>query len=181
MKETILAFMAVIVSLAAPLDYTPRVLQRETSPDGKYVVEVADYTRRLQFELWSTNVQSGVRIKIGHLIPFDNDVSEFLISNTSQTVVYRQGRTATGDWLLYTTPIYGQTGSSGIRICQPMVLGGSVEPGIRKIWDGTYVEYVADPFVDEQYHTYVVRMTGGRINELIFADGFENGNAGRWR
>ncbi len=155
-----------------------RILQTEVSPNGRWQVELADYAEATKFELWVTPVSGGPRQKIGGIVPFDNDVSEFLISSDSTRVAYRQGRTATGDWLLYSTPIYNQ---SGHRICQTMTLGGAVEHGIAAALDGNYVRYLADPYVDEQYSWFVVPAGGGTIASEIFTSGFESGGTGAWQ
>ncbi|MEO8195578.1 MAG: hypothetical protein ABI689_02525 [Thermoanaerobaculia bacterium] len=175
------AFLVSVAGLfaatAAPAD-NARILQTAVSPDGRWQVELADYAQPLKFELWTTPVSGGERQKIGGIVPFDNDVSEFLISSDSTRVVYRQGRTATGDWLLYSTPIYNQ---SGHRICQTMTLGGAVEHGIFPVLDGNYVRYRADPYVDEQYLWFVVPVGGGTILNYLFANGFESGGIEAWQ
>ena len=78
----------------------------------------------------------------------------------------RQGRTATGDWLLYSTPISGQ---AAIRICQPMTLGGGVEHGISLALDGNVVRYLADPWLDERYFWFLVPFVGGRSSAISSA------------
>lgn len=173
------AILTLMLFVAAPI-YASRVLQSEVSADGKYRVEVADYTHITQFELWSTDISTGARRKIGHTVSFDYDVDNFLISSDSHTVVYRYGRTAIGVWLLYSTPIYSFS-NSGHQICQPMTLGGMVDRNMTKWWNGNFVRYRADPLIDEDYHWYVVPMTGGTVFQEIFLDGFENGTTGGWR
>lgn len=167
-----------LCAAAAASAYTVRVLQTALSPDGRWRVELADYAQETRFELWVTPAEGGQRVKIGGVVPFDNDVSEFLISANGQRVAYRQGRTATGDWLLYSTPIVSQYAA---RICQTMTLGGGVDYGIALAVDGNYVRFRADPVVDEQFSWFIVPVGGGTILGEVFADGFENGRTQAWR
>ncbi len=181
-KNTLLAaFLVSVAGLFAATSspaHATRILQTAVSPNGRWQVELADYAQATRYELWVTPVSGGERQKIGGPVPFDNDVSEFLISSDSTRVAYRQGRTATGDWLLYSTPIYNQ---SGYRICQTMILGGAVDHGIYPALDGNYVLYRADPYIDEQYSWFVVSTGGGTILNEVFADGFESGGTAFWR
>lgn len=181
-KKTLLVTLpgllaALFATIAAPANAV-RILQTAVSLNGRWQVELADYAEATKFELWATPVLGGERRKIGGAVPFDNDVSEFLISRDSTRVAYRQGRTATGDWLLYSTPISNQ---NGYRICQTMTLGGSVEQGIFSVLGGDYVRYRADPYVDEQYSWFVVPAGGGTIQNEVFTDGFESGDAEAWQ
>ncbi len=169
---------AVVCLLAAAPAEAVRILQTAVSPNGRWQIELADYAQATKFELWATPAAGGERRKIGGVVPFDNDVSEFLISADSSRVAYRQGRTATGDWLLYSTPISGQ---AAIRICQPMTLGGGVEHGISLALDGNVVRYLADPWLDEQYFWFLVPFVGGAIVGDLFRDGFESGGAEAWQ
>lgn len=154
-----------------------QVLQSTVTPDGMLRIEVADYSTLTKFELWSTNTSNGVRKKIGGIVAADYDVSEFILSIDGSRVAYRQGRTATGEWVLYS----GLTSMPGaVIISQPMVPGGSVMPGLRLL-SGDRVRYQADAERDEQYLYWVVPIVGGRILRELFADGFEGGATGGWR
>ena len=158
--------------------YTVRVLASALSPNGRWRIELADYAVETRFELWATPAKGGQRLKIGGPVPFDHDVSEFLISGDSARVAYRQGRTATGEWLLYSTPISGQI---AIRICQWMPLGGAVDQGVTLVMNGSRVRFRADPVLDEQFWWFIVPVDGGAIVGELFTDGFESGGSAAWR
>lgn len=177
-----LVCFAVAAMLFAALAYGAQSLHPQTSPDGLWRVEIADYTSASRFELWSTPSVGGVRRKIGHAVPSDYDVFEFVISGDSKTVVYRQGRTAIGESKLYATRIDAASGgTTGVQISQP-IAGSHVGAFIEPWRGGRQVRYrwseVQGPLGD----LYVVSVYGGPIRpSKIFNDGFEMGNIGEWR
>lgn len=183
-KISAFAFAALVLfelafSVGVAFGWTPRIAATKFSPDGKWKIELADFNSQTRFELFSTFLASGTRTKIGGTVPFDNDVDgDFVISSDSSRVSYRQGRTATGDWRLYSTPI---SSASAVELSQRiMVLGGGVDTGIRVVEDGRTVRYRADPEVDESFAFYRVRDTGGPIRKELLVAGFEHGNFGEW-
>lgn len=168
----------VAAALAAPAAALPtQVLHVATSPDGQWRVEVADFASTTKFELWATPT-GGARRKIGTAAAHDYDVFEALISSDSRRVVYRYGRTATGESHLYSTPI---DRLQGVRISPPPTDGGRVGHGIALTWGGLHVRY---PYAEQQggiENQRIVGVTGGRIFVPIFVDGFESGNQGAWK
>lgn len=177
LRAVLLVLAANLLAAAAAQAYTVRVLKTAISPNGRWRVELADHAVETRFELWATPAKGGQRLRIGGPIPFDHDVSEFLISGDSARVVYRQGRTATGEWLLYSTPISGQTAT---RICQWMPLGGAVDQGIALVMNGSHVRFRADPVIDELFSWFIVPVSGGSIASELFADDFESGATEAW-
>lgn len=172
--------LAFIVLLAlASVSHGAQVLFPKVSPNGVWRVEIADHTSASKFELWATPTAGGARRKIGHAVPSDHDVFEYLISADSTRVVYRQGRTATGESKLYSTPIDAPTGS---QISQPLPVLSRVAPGISLWRGGTHVRYQWEEESGGVGVSYAVPVGGGSapIRTDIFSDGFESGSATRW-
>lgn len=169
-----------LFALASLGAYGAQTVWTQISPDGLWRVEITAATATTpRFELWSTSTVNGVRRKIGHTVPHDHDVFEALISSDSGRVAYRQGRTATGESHLYSTPI---DRAAGAIISPPVALGGRVGQGIALTCGGMFVQY---PYAEIQGGPEVTRVThvaGGAAKcPLIFADGFESGNKGAWQ
>jgi hypothetical protein len=177
LRSGLLVLAAGLFVVAEAQAYTVRVLATAVSPNGRWRIELADHAVETRFELWATPAKGGQRLKIGGPVPFDHDVSEFVISGDSARVAYRQGRTATGEWLLYSTPISGQVAT---RICQWMPLGGAVDRGITLVMNGSQVRFRADPVLDEQFSWFIVPVSGGAIYGELFSDGFASGSPEAW-
>lgn len=155
-----------------------QILATQTSPDGQWRVTIEASTHPPKFELWSTPSVGGVRRKIGSTVPHDNDVFEFRISADSKRVVYRQGRTATGESKLYSTRI---DAAGGTLISQPLPADGRVSAGIALTSGGMSVRYRWSAVAGAAGDYYAVNVYGGTILRELFADGFESGNAGAWQ
>lgn len=169
---------AVALMLFAALVYGAQTIAVQTSPDGLWRVEIADHTSASRFELWSTPPVGGVRRKIGSTVPHDHDVFEIVISADSKRVVYRQGRTATGESRLYSTRI---DAAGGTLISQPLPADGRVSAGIALTSGGMSVRYRWSAVAGAAGDYYAVNVYGGTILRELFADGFESGNAGAWQ
>lgn len=150
----------------------------QVSPDHLWRVEIADNDSRLKFELYSTPLGTGVRRKISGTTITDYDVADFLISPDSTRVVFRKGRTATGDWQLYSTPINVGVPvrlSTGMAYVEELRFDGYRVPGPDVHFRATVV--AGGPLAWS-----VAPMTGGMVRPLlVFADGFEGGTTGGWR
>lgn len=149
-------------------------IQAATSPDGQWRVELSDSASATKFELYSTPAVGGARRRISGDVPFDNDVSEFVISPDSRRVAFRKGRTATGAWGLYSVAISGGA-------VTPLSAGlPYVEPGYRVT--SADVHALCTEVAGGALVPFVVSITGGARREPgIFSDGFESGNTGGWR
>jgi hypothetical protein len=170
----VLAALALAASTPA---LATQVLHVATSPDGQWRVEVADFASATKFELWATPT-GGARRKIGTAAAHDYDVFEALISSDSRRVVYRYGRTATGESHLYSTPI---DRLQGVRISPPPAEGGRVGHGIAPAWGGLFVGYRYAEQQGGPESPRIVGVAGGRIFVPIFVDGFESRSTGAWR
>lgn len=151
----------------------------QMSPDGLWRVELyAATTTTPKFELWSTSTVNSVRRRIGHTVPHDHDVFEFLVSGDSARVVYRQGRTATGESALYSTPIDRATGAI---ISPPVSQGGRVSPRIALEPGGHMVRYGYAEVAGSADSPRIVGVAGGYSYRELFADNFESGGVTLWR
>lgn len=155
-----------------------QTIATQISPDGQWRVEIADHSSLSKFELWATPTTGGARRKIGTAAAHDYDVFEALISSDSRRVVYRYGRTATGESHLYSTPI---DRLQGTRISPPPTDGGRVGHGIALEWGGLFVRYRYAEQQGGPESPRIVGVAGGRIFVPIFVDGFESRSTGAWR
>lgn len=159
--------------------YGARVIASQISPDGLWRVELHSATTTTpRFELWSTSTINGVRRRIGHVVPHDHDVFEFLISGDSSRVAYRQGRTATGESHLYSTPI---DRSAGALISPPVSQGGRVGARIALEPGGHRVRYRYAARAGDIETPRIVSVAGGYSYRECFNDGFNGGTTGAWR
>jgi hypothetical protein len=153
------------------------VLQTQTSPNGQWRVELADLDKPTVIELYATPAVGGVRRKISGPMPADYDISDFEISPDSTRVVYRKGRTALGDWALYSTPISGWNPaalSTGLAFVERLVSDGYVV-------NGPDVHLKASKLAGGALEVYAVPIMGGAPRGVpVFADGFNDGTTGGW-
>lgn len=149
-------------------------IQTATSPDGQWRVELSDSASATKFELWSTPAIGGARRRISGDVPFDFDVAEFVISPDSRRVAFRKGRTATGNWGLYSVAINGGA-------VTPLSAGlPYVETGYR-VTNGD-VHALCTEIAGGSLAAFVVPIAGGeRRLPGVFSDGFESGGTGAWR
>ena len=146
-----------------------------TSPDGQWLVEMIGSPdgHGTKWELYSTPAVGGVRRKISGVTPTDNDVADFAISPDSRRVVFRKGRTATGDWQLYSVPI-GGGGVVLLSVGMAYTESGYTIPGD--------VHFRATATAGAALVPWVSRITGGMpMPPAIFADGFNDQTTGAWR
>lgn len=168
-----------LFALASLGAYGAQTVWTQISPDRLWRVEItAATTTTPRFELWSTSTVNGVRRKIGHTVPHDHDVFEALISSDSRRVVYRQGRTATGESHLYSTPI---DRSAGALISPPLSQGGRVGARIALEPGGHRVRYRYAAQAGDIEEPRIVSVAGGHSYRELFADGFEGRTTGAWR
>lgn len=152
----------------------PRVLDTQTSPDGQWRVELADFDSALRFEVYATPSVGGTRRRISATPIHDYDVSSFEISADSKRVVYRFGRTATGAWALYSTPISAPSGSA-------------LSAGMDYVEDGfrltaVDVHFRGSKLAGEPLTEWASSLAGGWPWEVkVFSDGFNDGTTGGWR
>lgn len=174
-----IVFMAVgLAMIVSGVAFGAQTISVQTSPDGLWRVELtAATTTTPKFELWSTSTVNGVRRRIGHPVAHDYDVFEFLISGDSSRVVYRQGRTATGESALYSTPIDRATGAI---ISPPVSQGGRVSARISLEPGGHMVRYRYAEEAGSQDSPRIVSVAGGYSYRECFSDGFESRDTGRW-
>lgn len=173
-KSSKLAFAAWLAALplfAAP----PRVLQQAVTTPPVYLIELADYGEPTRFELWATPVNgSGQRRKISQPTSGQGwDVAiGFVVIGSDRTwrVAYELDQIAYGVHDLYAVDVDGARRSLVYRL----VLPGFVKFGPDE------VTFAAE-IVAGGAASWWISDTVSREREVLFADGFESGNVGRWR
>lgn len=150
----------------------------QTSPNGKYRVQVCDCWRHQIYEVAARLEPNGVWYHVGGQVPVLQDVRQDVVL-TNDRVVWVQGETASGsNYALRSSPI--DVAGFSVVISHPHPQNGvGFDFPIQKI-SGDRIRFRSDPFVDETFAVYVVGVAGGRIMEEIFSDSFELGGAGRW-
>ncbi len=177
------AFFSTLLLLAAPAAAT--VAASQTSPDGRWLLQVADFRVHQVFELWATPTAGGARRQIGRTVPALQDVrNDLVISADSLTVAYVQGETASGSqFRIWSTPIDRLAGHV-ISHAAPQS-GVGFDLPIEGACSDREVKFRSDPILDENFAWFVVPITGGPIRPWdgcrIFVDGFEGGSTGGWR
>lgn len=159
------------------------VLASAVSPDGKHLVEIADYDRRQVYEIWQTGlVPPAPRKRLGARVDALRDVSTFAIAPDSSRVVWRDLNTAAGGSRLLSSP-WLQV-ASGVAV-------GLAEVGAFEITcDSQNVQLWGSAVAGGQLTLHCAAITGGaptpgpcpRATRCpIFVDGFETGGTGAWR
>ena len=81
------------------------VVSWDISSDGFWRVEIADFDRPGVAEIYSSLIPGGVRRKLNPTFPANRGVLDFLISPTSDRVLYRADIDADSRFELYSVPI----------------------------------------------------------------------------
>ncbi len=92
--------------------------QLEVTSDGQHILFIADYELTGRNELWSVPIIGGTPTRISDDIPWDGDVTSFVINPAGTHVAYVAGQNTGGNGELFLTPITGGSGNS-IRVSEP--------------------------------------------------------------
>lgn len=155
----------------------PRVLQEIVTAGGGWKIELADYGEPTHFELWSTRLSPpGPRIRISQQTHGQGwDVSTGFVviqSDRAWRAVYELDQIAQGVHDLYAVDIDGARRS----LVDTLVAPGYVRFGTDKVTFGSEVE------AGGRVQWWLSDTTSaGHTVPVIFADGFESGDKGRWR
>lgn len=151
------------------------VLQSTTTAAPAYLIELADYGEPTRFELWATPLDSaGQRRRISQQTSgqgWDVATGFIVIRNGSRwRAVYVLSQIAYGVHDLYAVNVDGGSPS----LVHRLVLPGFVKFGPDE------VTFSAEVVAGGAAKWWIVD-TVTREREVLFADGFESGNTGRWR
>ncbi len=94
------------------------------SPDGRYVVFVADRDTDEMFELYSVRREGGEPVKLNPPLVNGGNVTLFQISPDSQYVVYSADQEKDNVVELFSVPIGG---GESLRLNNPLTLGSNVD------------------------------------------------------
>lgn len=131
---------------------------QQVSPDGQYVVYVADATTDEANELWVAPITGATPpVRLSGLLPSGTRVEQFAISADSQRVVYTAAQDSAGVTELYSVPL---TGGASTKLNGPLVTDGDVS-NFRISPDGSQVVYMADQLVNDRVEVFGVPITGG--------------------
>ncbi len=140
------------------------------SPDGLYVIYVADAEVAGRNELYSVSVAGGAPVKLNAGLVTGGDVTNFAVTPDSQYVVYIADQEVDQRSELYRVPI---TGGSVVRLSSPLPVGGNVQ-SLKIDPDNVRVVYVADGTSNDVYELYSVPIAGGgavRLNPAPVSGG----------
>ena len=165
---------AASIKLNGPLIVDGDVSQFTVSPDGQYVVYLADQEMDQVRELYSVPITGGTSSKLnGPIVAGGNVFSSFVISPDSQYVIYRADQDIDNVLELYSVPIDGS--STAVKLNASLPVGSS---GVRSSFhispDSNRVIYLADQNTPTVAELYSVAITGGsttKLNDPLVADG----------
>ena len=121
----------------------------EISPDGQYVVYVADQQTDQAFELYSVHISgNSPPLRLSGLLPSGSSIHSFKISPDSNRVVYTAEQDTLGVVELYSVPIGGGT---VIKLNGELVSSGNVHGEFHISQDGIWVVYRADMETDDVF------------------------------
>ncbi len=146
------------VKLSGTMPTFGEVRSFEISPDGRYIVYLADQDTDQVFELYSVSLNGGSPTRLNPLLPLGKEVLGFLICPDSSRVVYRADQDTNNVYELYSVPIGGPA-ASGIKLNGVLTEGGAI--GSYQISsDSSRVVYTADQQTDQVYELYSVPIGG---------------------
>jgi len=135
----------------------------QISPNGAWVVYLADQDTDAAKDLYSVPIGGGTPVRLNGALPTGSEVFGFGISTDSTRVVYHAPQDTTGVFELYSVPIEGPA-SAGIKLNRPLPLGGEVgniiDRGFQISPDGSRVIYVADQEKDNVFELFSVPIDG---------------------
>ena len=115
----------------------------EISPDGAYVVYLADADTDDVIELYSVPLSGGTPVRLNDTPVTGGDVHSFEISPGGSRVVYRADQDTNDVYELYSVPIAGPAGD-GVKLNPALPTGGDVQREFEISPDGSWVVYRAD-------------------------------------
>lgn len=132
------------------------------SPDGLYVIYVADAEVAGRNELYSVPVTGGPPVKLNAGLVNGGDVTSFAVTPDSQYVIYIADQEVDQRSELYRVSI---TGGAVVRLNNPLPAGGNVQ-SLTIDPDNVRVVYLADGASNDVYELYSVPIAGGGAVKL---------------
>ena len=157
-------------ALNVPKQVTPNfpdftfVIEAAASPDGKFIVFLADLDTNAKFELYSVPVDGSGADVVRLNVPLvkDGDVGAFKISPDSKTVVYQGDAFGDSAEELFSVPIEG---GDSIRLNPPLVPGPLSDRGVAFNFfidnSGQQVVYRLDLQTRNRFQIFRVPIQGG--------------------
>jgi len=132
----------------------------QISPDGNYVIYLADQNTDNVFELFSAPIDgSSAAVKLnGDLVSNGNVLSSFKISPDSSRVIYQADQNNNDIFELFSAPIDGSASAS--RLNSNLPSGGDVLGDFKISSDSSHVVYLADQNNNQVNELYSVPING---------------------
>lgn len=164
-----------IEEISRPMSPFGQVIGFAVNAQDSWCAYLADAIADTRFELFCVHLDGGFEGRISHVLPPDYDVAgDFKFSLAGDRVIYRAGRTALGNWELYSVP---SEGGQVRKINAPLAPGTMVES--FSILDSLRVRYVVSG--GPKAAAFAVPILGGLAQSEIFSNNFESGSTGDWR
>lgn len=141
----------------------PDTLGAQFSPDGQWVVYVANELSPQNEDLFVTRPRGGEIVQLNKRAQPNADVSFSRISPSSDTVIYWSDQDTDEVFELYSVPING--GVPPVKLNGQLTTGGDVKSAMFTP-DGKHVIYRADQDIDETFELYSVSINGGKVTKL---------------
>ena len=122
------------IKLNGPVASGGNVSAFAMSPDGNWVVYLADQEMVGRFELYRVAVGGGATIKLNGVLASGGSVKEFRISPDSASVVYQADQDTASVLELYRVPL---AGGGATKLNGVLVPGGDVQTGFQISADST--------------------------------------------
>jgi hypothetical protein len=137
------------------------------SPNGVYLVYMADQAALHVRELWSVPLDGGTPLRLNGSLVANGDVWDFLITPDSSRVVYLADQDLAGTRELYSVPI---TGGAATKLNSAFPAGAQVDSQFERAFaispDGTHVVFRADGTVLGTDEIYSAPIAGGGSTKL---------------
>ena len=149
---------AACVKLNGPVPIGGNVSAFAMSPDGNWVVYLADQEIVGRFELYRVAITGGATLKLNGVLASGGKVQEFRISPDSGSVVYQADQDTATVSELYRVAM---AGGGTTKLNGVLVPGGDVQQAFRSARTASRVVYRADQDIDDVKELYSVPLTGG--------------------
>ena len=148
------------------------------SPDGKFVIYVADQDIDTRYELYRINLDApGVAIKLNPALSANRDVMDFALSPDGAKVVYRSDSAIENIFELYLVDL-ANPGTS-VKFSGALTPAGSVLSGYKFSPDGARVAYRADQDVLDRTELYSVPIASPGVSVKLNATLVQEGDVTR--